>query len=217
MSAGRAISSDPDNSTTRLKSELRAAIRMRRKQLDAAARIAHDAAINQHVIEFIETTRADSLAFFWAFDGEPDLRPAMHHLAAAEKRIVLPVLTGETRQAHMEFRQWRPGASLTPNVFGIPEPLEGKPVGVNQLDVVFIPLVGWDAAGRRLGMGAGYYDRALQAVAALQRPLRAGIAYDLQRTEGIPVQQWDIPLHQLITESGRINCRGLPGLSDPRQ
>ncbi len=217
MSAGRVISSDHDISTTRLKRELRAAIRSRRKQLDAAARAAHDAAINQQVIDWIESTQARSLAFFLAFDGEPDLRPAMHHLAAADKRIVLPVLIGATRQAQMEFRQWRPGDSLTLNVFGIAEPLEGKPVGVNHLDVVFIPLVGWDAAGHRLGMGAGYYDRALQAVAALQRPLRAGIAYDLQQAEGIPVQQWDIPLHQVITESGRIDCCGLPGLADPRQ
>ena len=68
----------------------------------------------------------------------------------------------------------------------------------------FFPLIGVDAKGRRLGMGGGYYDRAL-AFRARRRcwkgPHLVGLAFDCQRTNVKFADAWDIRLDSLATES----------------
>ena len=100
------------------------------------------------------------------------------------------------------FRRYRPGEKLVANRFGIPEPphRRGNTLSAKQLDVIFLPLVGFDAAGNRLGMGGGFYDRTLSQLPARNRPLLAGLAHDVQRVDKLPVQRWDIPLDAVVTD-----------------
>ena len=67
-------------------------------------------------------------------------------------------------------------------------------------------LVAWDERGGRLGMGAGYYDRALEHVAVLDQPLRIGIAYGVQQADELPMTPTDVRLHAVLTESGLFTC-----------
>lgn len=67
------------------------------------------------------------------------------------------------------------------------------------LDVLLMPLVGFDPLGYRLGMGGGYYDRALANLP--NRPVRIGLAYDFQHCSKLTVQPWDQRLHWAITPS----------------
>lgn len=89
--------------------------------------------------------------------------------------------------------------------FGISEPTTGKPLRASHFDLIFMPLVGFDTAGNRIGMGRGYYDRAL----AFKRrrlhggtPLLVGLAYDCQQVPALPVQAHDVPLDAILTPSG---------------
>jgi 5-formyltetrahydrofolate cyclo-ligase len=68
-----------------------------------------------------------------------------------------------------------------------------------------MPLVGWDRAGNRLGMGGGYYDRTLQSVSG---PLLVGIAYSVQEVDDIPRESWDVALDIVLTEAGIHVCSG---------
>ena len=73
------------------------------------------------------------------------------------------------------------------------------------LDLIVIPLVGVDGAGRRLGMGGGFYDRALAFRRHRRRwpgPHLAGLAFDCQRTDSSFAEAWDVKLDSLATESG---------------
>ena len=45
------------------------------------------------------------------------------------------------------------------NQYGIPEPINGKEIDPHELDLIFVPLVGFDLEGNRVGYGKGYYDR----------------------------------------------------------
>ncbi len=71
------------------------------------------------------------------------------------------------------------------------------------LDLLLLPLVGFDADGHRLGMGGGFYDRTLAALRPPrcgQRPRLVGIAHDCQRLIQIVPRPWDIPLDAVVTE-----------------
>lgn len=95
------------------------------------------------------------------------------------------------------------------NRFGIAEP-EGRELeSARLLDVVFLPLVGFDRQGVRLGMGGGYYDRAFgfrRLRAFWHAPLLVGIGYASQEVELIVPTEHDVPLDLVITERGVIHC-----------
>jgi 5-formyltetrahydrofolate cyclo-ligase len=68
-----------------------------------------------------------------------------------------------------------------------------------------MPLVGWDRQGGRLGMGGGFYDRAL---AGIKGPLLVGLAHAVQEVPQVPIDDWDVPLDFVVTESALHQCRG---------
>ncbi len=104
----------------------------------------------------------------------------------------------------MVFRLWQPNDALSANSLGFSEPSQGEQLEPCELGVILMPLVAWDPSGVRLGMGAGYYDKALAPLRHRAKPLRIGIAFDTQRLDKIPVDRHDIPLHELISESQRF-------------
>jgi len=88
---------------------------------------------------------------------------------------------------------------MNKNRYGIPEPLSHHPsLTVDKLDLVLVPLVGFDRACNRLGMGAGFYDRCFNHRGS--RPWRIGVAHELQKIAMIPQDAWDKPLHAVITD-----------------
>ena len=90
--------------------------------------------------------------------------------------------------------------------FGIPEPCGNPEILKCDIDLLLMPLVGWDESGSRLGMGAGFYDRALQSFSHSDVPIRAGVAYQLQKVPDVPDEPWDIRLHMLLSETGWFTC-----------
>ena len=89
------------------------------------------------------------------------------------------------------------------NHYGITEPLaSGTPIPLNTCDIILVPLVAFDRQGNRIGMGAGFYDRALsfkQTTQNIKRPILLGLAHDFQEVNKISAQSWDIPLDAILT------------------
>jgi 5-formyltetrahydrofolate cyclo-ligase len=90
------------------------------------------------------------------------------------------------------------GGPLKPNRYGIAEPSAALCITAADLSVLFLPVVGFDAQGNRLGMGAGYYDRFLAGT----RPLLVGLAYACSRITDLPALPHDVPLDAIVTETG---------------
>ena len=199
-----------------LKTRIRKEVRQRRRCLDPVSRRSADASINQNLIGLAEMTGCSALSTFFSFDGEPDLRPAMEILISRGVRIALPVIVNAPEAPEMAFRSWNPAVRLEKNAFGIDEPVSGETVHPRELDLVVMPLVAWDESGQRLGMGAGYYDRALAEVAECARPLRVGVAYEVQKVKQLPADPWDVRLHRVITENGVFACPDIASVAaDP--
>ena len=135
-------------------------------------------------------------ALYAASDGELDPSPIAEHVLAANKIVALPVVEPKRR---LSFYRYRPDTRLLRNKFNIPEPdtRSATYVPTPSLDVVLLPLVAFDAAGMRLGMGGGYYDATF---AQHLRPLLIGLGHECQYHAELPHRSWDVPLDAVITE-----------------
>jgi 5-formyltetrahydrofolate cyclo-ligase len=144
------------------------------------------------------------IAAYHAYGHEAD---ASHLIQRAWERgceVYLPVIT-HARAARMQFFPFTPDTQLRMNAFGIPEPdsVRARSIPVRHLDVVFMPLVGFDARGWRLGSGAGFYDRCmhhLRGPRRWRRPRLVGVAYAQQHVERLVPNEWDVPMDAVITE-----------------
>jgi 5-formyltetrahydrofolate cyclo-ligase len=177
---------------------LRRAIREQRRAAPASGRIAAAERIAGHLLSLPFMPRHGHVAGYWAVDGEIGLHAWQLRLPPT-LTYCLPVLHGD----HLRFAPWRPGAALVSNRYGIPEPDVG-PDGMlagEDMALVVAPLVAFDAGCRRLGMGAGWYDRSFafrhQRAAP---PWLVGAAFASQQVEAIAAESWDVPMDAICTE-----------------
>lgn len=138
----------------------------------------------------------DVVAGYWRIRDELDCRPILIRLMDSGQKLVLPVVMGEA--APLDLRVWEADAPLYEAGFGTLAPSDLAPRAVP--DLVLMPLLGFDAAGTRLGYGGGYYDRTLASLA--RKPLLIGLAFSAQELSPIPRQDHDVPLDAVVTENG---------------
>jgi 5-formyltetrahydrofolate cyclo-ligase len=147
-------------------------------------------------------TRARTLALYLPTGGELDCTPFAAQAWRRGRAVFLPVITGAT----LRFAPFDADSELRPNRFGIPEPV--TPVRgwrtARQLDVIIAPLVAFDTQGHRLGMGGGYYDRALAFLmrrSCARRPHFVALAFEMQKIVVLPAEEWDVRLDAVVTEA----------------
>jgi 5-formyltetrahydrofolate cyclo-ligase len=176
-------------------------MRAKRRALPDAVRAQADRAIHAYLKDLPELRRAQRIALFLAFDGEPSLAPLIELARRHRKRLYVPVLRGLT----MTFAELEPSAALASNFFGILEPKVGRKIDARKLDLVLTPLVAFDDRGVRIGVGRGYYDRCFRFLrhrSHWRRPKLLGVAYELQRVPLLTPSAWDVPLWGAVTETG---------------
>ena len=202
----------------RTSAKLRRALRQARRALSPLEQRRHSAALTRLLGRELHFLRSRRLAAYWPADGELDPRPLLKRAARGSRQTYLPVLR---RGAHRRlwFVRYCPGEPLRLNRFGIPEPQRrrGRIGLAADLDLLLVPLVGFDSDCNRIGMGGGFYDRTLAYLRRRthwRRPRLIGIAHECQRLERIDPRPWDIPLDAVATER-RIYWRTAPGPEGP--
>ena len=148
--------------------------------------------------------RAKHISLYLPTDGELDPRLLLRAAQRRGKATYLPVLSAWPR-TKMVFQRVRPGDKLLPNRFRILEPRVNaqRQRQVWALDLVLLPLVGFDDAGGRLGMGGGFYDRSLAYLArrnSWRKPTLLGLAHECQKVERLAQASWDVPLAGTVTD-----------------
>jgi 5-formyltetrahydrofolate cyclo-ligase len=157
--------------------------------------------------ELIDPATYPTLGFYWPIRGEIDARELARQHIAAGGHAALPVIV--TKNAPVEFWEWRPGVRMERGIMDIPVPRERN---VLRPDVLVIPLIGFDRDKFRLGYGGGYYDRTLAA--AVRRPLAIGVGSAELQLHTIYPQPHDIPMDLIVTEEfvlGAENIRSRAG------
>ena len=178
---------------------LRRELRARRRALPAAERIAGADALATRLFALPFFPATGYVAGDWAMDGEIGLHSWKLRLP---KNLVycLPVLSDDDT---LRFAPWRPGDALVTNRYGIPEPDIDPRSGLaaTEMALIVVPLVGFDDAGHRLGMGGGWYDRTLAArLRHPAPPWLVGVGFEAQRIDALAAQAWDVPLDAVCTE-----------------
>lgn len=141
---------------------------------------------------------ARTIASYLSFSGEIDTIELNQALKAQHHQVGLPVIVPQER-GRMDFYRYGSLEELVLNQYKIREPVPSPEALIkpHELEVIVVPLVGFNQYGDRLGMGGGYYDRMLKKISA--NCLTLGLAYDFQRDDSIECKAWDMPLDEIIT------------------
>jgi 5-formyltetrahydrofolate cyclo-ligase len=186
------------------KSQLRTILRQRRRTLSPSAQLAAAQAVLGSIRKLPTWTSARRVALYLAADGEVDTRPLEQQARELGKLLFLPAINEDNS---LRFLSWHADETLSTNRYNIPEPpATATCCPAVELDIIFLPLVGWDLRGRRLGMGGGFYDRTLSGVVA---PLLVGLAHENQQVEDIPQDSWDVVLDYIATDTALYRSQGL--------
>ncbi|MEP7180985.1 MAG: 5-formyltetrahydrofolate cyclo-ligase [Betaproteobacteria bacterium] len=142
---------------------------------------------------------ARAVLLTFAFRSEWDTLPLVRAALAAGKVVAVPRVNAATRMLDL-FAVTDPAADVSPGFQGIPEPHRHcAPVAIASIDWVLVPGVAFDAVGRRLGYGGGYYDRLLPLVPA--DAARVAGAFDLQIVDRVPAAPHDLTVDAIVTEA----------------
>ncbi|MEZ5570522.1 MAG: 5-formyltetrahydrofolate cyclo-ligase [Halioglobus sp.] len=185
------------------KVQLRRILRQRRQAISASAQQFAAHSLTQSVRKLPIWDSAERVAVYMAADGEIDTKPLATLAWAAGKHVFLPTINDDQS---LNFAYWLKDEVLTRNRYNIAEPPKGvSSCPIPELDIIFLPLVGWDLDGGRLGMGGGFYDRTLTNTAG---PLLVGLAHDCQQVDEVPRDSWDVTLHYIATDVALYQCKG---------
>ncbi|HEX7342433.1 MAG TPA: 5-formyltetrahydrofolate cyclo-ligase [Rhodanobacteraceae bacterium] len=186
---------------------LRDQLSAQRRALGASERLRAAQGLRHSLGQLPEFLVDERIAGYWAHAGELPLNLVLAPMAERGQQFHLPVI-GPERQ--LRFAPWQVGDAITPNHYGIPEPeAREHALPPNLMDVVLVPLVGFDRRGHRLGFGGGYYDASFAFLREEQRPatpLLIGIGYAFQELEAIDAAPWDVRLDYIATERELIDC-----------
>ena len=190
--------------STNDKQSLRKTLRQQRNDLSSTLQQKKSASIVSKIAQSSVYASANHIAFYYPVDGEVDPLPLakLGHSATGTKQFYLPILQGDNEP--LLFAPVCSQSEYVNNRFSIPEPLynDNDLITGYALDLVLMPLLGFDKQGNRLGMGGGFYDRTFTFKQQKSRkPLLMGIAYELQETAPLKAENWDIPLDYIVTES----------------
>ncbi|MGO9948186.1 MAG: 5-formyltetrahydrofolate cyclo-ligase [Steroidobacteraceae bacterium] len=190
-----------------MKGNLRKALRAQRRSLTAkehSQRSNLAAAIISRLAAFKSGAR---VAMYLPFDGETNTAALLAAARRRRIRIFVPVVSD---LRHRRLRFYPLSGRTRRGVFGISVPLiiprrSGRALEPRWFDLIVVPLVGVDPQGRRLGMGGGFYDRALGFRRHRRHwmgPRLVGFGFDCQRVDSVFADPWDVRLDALATESG---------------
>lgn len=183
------------------KQHLRESIKERLKHLPMNERVAESRTLCKELLHALPKTPL-VISTYLPTPNEADVTDALKALLAQGCQLYGPSSVGQG----FEFRQFQSMDELIPGRFDIREPLRSNPeLKLEDVDYVFVPGVGFDRKGRRLGRGNGGYDRWLQKLRAVNSKVKVwGIAFEFQLTDDVPVEAHDQIMDGVFTARGLI-------------
>ena len=176
------------------KQEIRAVIAAAEAEWPETYFQASDAEIARRVQAMPEWQTAQTLFLYVSVRREPDTRALIEAALRDGKRVAVPRCL---RRGAMEAREIHALDELVPAAYGLLEPTDAAPLVLpGEIDLAVIPCVAADKTGRRLGHGAGFYDRYLAGSAAR----RLCLCRSRNLLEAVPAEAHDLVMDWVVTE-----------------
>lgn len=185
------------------KQALRQQLRQARRNLTKREQVEASLGVCRQIINHSKFLSSQRIAVYFSNDGEVNLEPLIDAAWKMGKTLYLPVLH-PIKQGELVFMEYSPEQPMAKNRFGIPEPISHRDTSCPTwlLDLILTPLVGFDEAGNRMGMGGGFYDRSfafLRTNIKPRKPKLFGLAHECQKVDRLATEAWDIPMDGIVT------------------
>jgi 5-formyltetrahydrofolate cyclo-ligase len=183
------------------KDAVRAPLLQARRRRDDASRATVAEALAAHLLALPSVARASRVAAYRSMADEPGTGPFLDGLVARGTEVLLPVTLDDGGLAWVRHD---PAAPTSRSRLGVEETVGPRlgPDALADADVVVVPALAADHRGRRLGRGAGYYDRALAALPHPRRPLLVALVHADELLPEVPHEPHDVPVDVVVTENG---------------
>ena len=156
--------------------------------------------VQKNIIESLNLSKMKNVLLYFPYKQEIKTNLLHQELLKYSHNIYMPkIFPGNV----MKFNLFTSEYSLTKNKYGITEVDNEEYLEPHLFDAMFIPFVGVDINGFRIGYGGGYFDRALSSLmdSNHRKPLIIGLGYDYQILSKILAEPHDLRYHKVITES----------------
>jgi 5-formyltetrahydrofolate cyclo-ligase len=190
------------DAVSQVKADLRGQATARRDALSPETRQAAAEAIAAQAFP-LAIASGTIVSGFMPMKTEISPLPLMKKLAGQGAHLALPVVA--ERGKPLTMRAWAWDAPLAAGVWGIREPMREAPEV--EPDILLVPLLAFDRAGRRLGYGGGYYDLTIARLRARKAVVAVGLAFAAQEVAAVPTTPRDASLDLVLTERGVIDLR----------
>lgn len=185
---------------------LRNQFRSERRDLEASARRAASRSVCERLAGWECARRCSNVAGYLSFDGEVDVEAYLEGRLEGPGSVALPRVVDEESMEYVEVGSLD---EVEEGSFGIREPV-GEACDLEELELFLVPGVGFDREGGRIGMGWGYYDRALgrrRAGGGGTRARFVGICYEFQLVAaGLPTEEHDVRMDAIVTPEEIVRC-----------
>jgi 5-formyltetrahydrofolate cyclo-ligase len=193
------------------KKELRRLLRHKRRHVGTAEQKNVSCSVVDRILSLPVFLNSQKIAAYISQENEIDLSALIQYALNRQKEIYLPKLMP---YHEIKFYSYHGGDTLICNAFNIAEPCvsDDSCIDPMNVDIVLMPLVGFDLTGARLGRGGGYYDQAFQGCLrsfCRSYPLRIGVAYEFQKVSQIKTDSTDVRLDMVVTQETVYDFRDL--------
>lgn len=180
------------------KAKMRKAVQLKLKELSWEDRALKSQKIMEKLYDHPIYQDAHILFTYLPFREEVMLDPWIEHAWGNRKQVYVPRINPTTKM--MEFYEIKGWEDVERGFYGIREPKQSCPkYDGTSIDLMVVPGVVFAINKYRIGYGAGYYDRFLAQMKEL--PYLLAPAFDIQIVQEVPMDPWDIPVNEIITES----------------
>ena len=180
------------------KAKVRDILRKRKDAMAPEERATKSGLIARHLMLLI--AEGETVMVFTSKEKEVNTKPLILALFTQKNPVVVPIIQKEDVSLRLSYLS--NFSALVPSTFGVPEPIGSEiPAKAQDVDVIILPMLGFDRAGGRIGYGAGYYDRFLEKNPGL---VKIGVAFGCQEMEALPVDENDIKMDLIVTEDGIV-------------
>lgn len=173
------------------KKALRAQIRQKKREMTPQQIAEKSQALLLQLLETEQYRRARTVYGYLPYNQEVRTVPVLQQALKDGKRVAVPKVMGED----MVFIYLEDLSRVAAGYGGIPEPVADEPVAADPHALVLMPGLAFDAQGRRIGYGGGFYDRFLSREP--EHPTVA-LCYDFQMFTRLETEEFDIPVDLVL-------------------